>query len=136
MIKTDEFSYKNFTLWHINMKKRGKNGKKYSTCVYSVYTWICHISSVRFIPFPVFRFLFKVTKNEKNQLSYLFIFCLKNSHFAWRWQLIFFGHFDKKTKNEKWNELDISPEVTKNEVEIKPIKALINIFFRGHIEEW
>ena len=48
---------------------------------------------------------------------------------------LIFGHFDQRTKNEKWNELDISPEVTKNEVEIKPIKALINIFFRGHIEE-
>ena len=102
MLKTDEFSYKNFTLWHINMKKRGKNGKKYSTCVHSVYTWSCHHL---FCPFlSIFRFSFfgqSDQKRKKNQLSCLFIFCLKNSQFAWKWQLIFllFGHFHPKTKN-------------------------------------
>ena len=85
-------------------------------------------SNVRFIPFSVFHFLVKVTKNEKNQLSCLFIFCIKNPAFAWNWQLIFcfLVNLTKKlkmlitenkqtgqliflfwvtlTKNEKWNE--------------------------------
>ena len=101
MLKTDEFSHKNFTIWHINMKKRGKDGKN-TLHVYILFTHeFVIISSVRFIPFSVFRFLVKVTKNEKNQLSYLFTFCEKKSHFAWKQQLLFlfFGHFDPKTKN-------------------------------------
>ena len=50
-----------------------------------------------------FRFLVKATKKWKNQLSYLFIFCIKNQHFAWKCQLIFLVT-DQKTRNEKWNE--------------------------------
>ena len=45
----------------------------------------------------------------KNQLSYLIIFCIKNPHFARKWQPIFLGFFgqtDEKLKNEKWNEHD------------------------------
>ena len=40
----------------------------------------------------------------------MFIVCIKNPLFAWKWQMIFlfFGHFDQKTKNEKWNEPNIS----------------------------
>ena len=39
----------------------------------------------------------------KNQLSCLFIFCIKNQHFAWKLQLTFsfFGHFDQKNEKRK-----------------------------------
>ena len=45
-----------------------------------------------------------------------FIFCIRNLHFAWKWQLIFsfFGHFDQKPKTEKWNELNIRLTVITN----------------------
>ena len=48
--------------------------------------------------FPFFVFLVKVTKNEKNQLSYLFIFCEKIT-FCLKITADFFGHFDQKPKN-------------------------------------
>jgi hypothetical protein len=40
------------------------------------------VKNVWFIPFSVFLFLFKMTKNEKYRLSCLFIFCIKNLHFV------------------------------------------------------
>ena len=57
---------------------------------------------VGFIPFFVFRFLVKVTKKQKNQLSFsgkMRIFYTENKQTG---QLNFFafGHFDQKTKNE------------------------------------
>ena len=58
----------------------------------------------------IFRFPFfgQSEQKWKIQLSCLFIFCIKNLHFACKWQLFFsfFGHFDQKTKLEKWNEPD------------------------------
>ena len=53
--------------------------------------------------FPFFVFLVKVTKNEKNQLSYLFIFCEKIT-FCLKITADFWSLWPK---NEKWNELDI-----------------------------
>ena len=50
----------------------------------------------------IFRFSVKVTKNEKNQLSCLFIFCIFLKITADFFS--FFGQSDQKMKNEKWNE--------------------------------
>ena len=52
---------------------------------------------VWFVSFFVF-----LDQKRKNPLSCLFIFCIKNPHFAGKWQMIFslFCHFDLKTKNE------------------------------------
>ena len=52
----------------------------------------------------IFRILVKVTKNEKNQLSCLFIFCVKNPHFASKLTADFFVFWfvfwsKRKTKN-------------------------------------
>ena len=58
------------------------------------------ISSILF-SFFVFHFLVKVIKNKKNQLSCLFIFCTKNPHFAWKWQLIF-SFFWSLWRNIEW----------------------------------
>ena len=62
-----------------------------------------------------FHFLFfvfwpkKWQKTQKSQLSCLFIFSIKKIHILPEndsWFFLFFGHFDQKTKNEKWNEPD------------------------------
>ena len=59
---------------------------------------------VRFI----FRFSFfgQNDQKQKNQLSCLFIFCIKNPHFAWKRQLIFsfFGQSDQKPKKSEDSE--------------------------------
>ena len=49
-----------------------------------------------------FSFFGQSDQKRKNQLSCLFIFCIKNPYFAWKCQLIFsiFGHWPKnKPKN-------------------------------------
>ena len=60
--------------------------------------------------FSFFGFWSKWTKTKENQLSSLFIFCIKNPHFAWKWQRFFssFGQSKQKMINEKWNEPKIS----------------------------
>ena len=56
---------------------------------------------VWFISFFVFRFLVKVTKKRKNQLSFSGKMLIFYTEIKQTGQLIFFvfGHFDQKTKN-------------------------------------
>ena len=53
--------------------------------------------------FSFFCFMVKVTKKEK-KMSCLFIFCIKNLHFAWKWQPIFsfLVTLTKKQKMKNW----------------------------------
>ena len=102
MLKTDEFSYKNFTLWHINMKKRGKNGKKYSTCVHSVYTWSCHhlFCPVHSIFVSLFVFWSKWPKTKKSAVLFVY-FLYKKSAFCLKMTTDFFVFWSKWLKNKK-----------------------------------
>ena len=74
-----------------------------------------NLQKYNFLLFGSFHFLFfgQSDQKRKHQLSCLFVLCIKNPHFAWKWQLFFslFGDFDQKTENEKWNEPNISRQV-------------------------
>ena len=84
----------------------------------NIFQTLLSQSSCMLLLFGSFHFSFfgQSDQKRKNQLTCLFIFCIKSSHFAWKWQLIFsfFGHFDQKPKTEKWNELNIRLTVITN----------------------
>ena len=84
-----------------------KKWKKYSTCVYSVYTWICHHL---FCPVhSIFRFSFfgQSDKKRKKSAVLLVYFLRKKITFCLKITADFFVFWSLWPKNEKWNELDI-----------------------------
>ena len=68
---------------------------------YALHTRAFHKCPVH----SIFRFFVTLTKKGRNLLSCLFIFCLKNLHFSWKCQQIFFifRWFWQKKRKMKWN---------------------------------
>ena len=52
-----------------------------------------------------FHFSFFCQSDQKQRKNHLFIFCIKNLNFAWKWEL-FFRFWSKWPKNKKRNESD------------------------------
>ena len=83
-------------LYHVSQSLRGLatahyiRGASKEEFVTMFFFNLCPVHSI-------FRFFGQSDQKWKNQLSCLFIFCIKNPHFAWKWHLIFL--FFGQTKN-------------------------------------
>ena len=106
MLKTDEFSYKNFTLWHINMKKRGKDGKNTLHVYILLHMNLSSSLLSGSFHFPFFVFWSKWQKTKKISCPTC-LFSVKKITFCLKITADFFVFWSLWPKNEKWNELDI-----------------------------